>query len=433
MTDCNFLQRAIALVQQATTEDRNKDYENALEHYQIALQYFMTALQYEKSETSKQVVRAKVQEYLARAEQLKEYLKKGRDDKKPIGATAGENASGEEEGGESKKFKAALEGAILREKPNVKWDDVAGLFKAKENLKEAVIMPLKFPHMFKTIRRPWKGILLYGPPGTGKSYLAKAVATEANSTFFAVSSSDLVSKWLGESEKLVRSLFEMARAAAPAIIFIDEIDSLCSARSDNESESARRIKTEFLIQMDGVAVGEQSRVLVLGATNLPWALDPAIRRRFEKKVFIGLPDIAARQRMFEIHTKKCPHALQPQQFRNLAESTEGYSGSDIAICVREAMMQPVRKVQDATHFKKVSAPYRNDRSRMRHDYMTPCSPGDPKAQEMSWTDIEDGELMLEPSVVYQDFRRAIRDVKPSVSDEDVVQHRDWTAQFGSEG
>merc|ERR1712000_744092 len=139
------------------------------------------------------------------------------------------------------------------------------------------------------------------------------------------------------------------------------------------------------------------RVLVLGATNLPWALDPAIRRRFEKKVFIGLPDIAARQRMFEIHTKKCPHALQPQ------------------------------------HFKKVSAPYRNDRSRMRHDYMTPCSPGDPKAQEMSWTDIEDGELMLEPSVVYQDFRRAIRDVKPSVSDEDVVQHRDWTAQFGSEG
>lgn len=225
----------------------------------------------------------------------------------------------------------------------------------------------------------------------------------------------------------------MARAAAPAIIFIDEIDSLCSARSDNESESARRIKTEFLIQMDGVAVGEKSRVLVLGATNLPWALDPAIRRRFEKKVFIGLPDLTARQRMFEIHTKKCPHALSGQQFRALSEATEGYSGSDIAICVREAMMQPVRKVQDATHFKKVSAPDRRNRNQVRNDYLTPCSPGDPHAQEMSWTDIENGDLLLEPSVVFQDFRRAIRDVKPSVSDEDVVQHRDWTAQFGSEG
>merc|ERR1712137_1223222 len=375
----------------------------------------------------------KVKEYLERAEQLKEYLKKSKTDKKPIGATSGENGNGEEEGGESKKFKNALESAILREKPNVQWDDVAGLFKAKDSLKEAVIMPLKFPHMFKSIRRPWKGILLYGPPGTGKSYLAKAVATEANSTFFAVSSSDLVSKWLGDSEKLVRSLFEMARAAAPAIIFIDEIDSLCSARSDNESESARRIKTEFLIQMDGVAVGEKSRVLVLGATNLPWALDPAIRRRFEKKVFIGLPDTTARQRMFEIHTKKCPHAMRANEFRELAESTEGYSGSDIAICVREAMMQPVRKVQDATHFKQVSAPDRRNRSLIRNDYLTPCSPGDPKAKEMAWTDIENGDLMLEPSVVFQDFRRAIRDVKPSVSDEDVVQHREWTAQFGSEG
>lgn len=294
-------------------------------------------------------------------------------------------------------------------------------------------MPLKFPHMFKSIRRPWKGILLYGPPGTGKSYLAKAVATEANSTFFAVSSSDLVSKWLGDSEKLVRSLFEMARAAAPAIIFIDEIDSLCSARSDNESESARRIKTEFLIQMDGVAVGDKSRVLVLGATNLPWCLDPAIRRRFEKKVYIGLPDTTARQRMFEIHTKKCPHAMRANEFRELAEATEGYSGSDIAICVREAMFQPVRKVQDATHFKRVSAPDRKNRQIMRHDYLTPCSPGDPAAKEMSWTDVQDGTLMLEPSVVYQDFRRAIRDVKPSVSEDDIVQHREWTAQFGSEG
>ena len=150
------------------------------------------------------------------------------------------------------------------EKPNVKRSDVAGLDTAKESLKEAVILPIKFPHLFTGNRKPWRGILLFGPPGTGKSYLAKAVATEANnSTFFSVSSSDLVSKWLGESEKLVKNLFQMAREHKPSIIFIDEVDSLCSSRSDNESESARRIKTEFLVQMQGVG-NDNDGILVLG-------------------------------------------------------------------------------------------------------------------------------------------------------------------------
>ena len=126
---------------------------------------------------------------------------------------------------------------------------MAGLDKAKEALKETVILPHRFPQLFVGKRKPFKGILLYGPPGTGKSYLAKAVATEADSTFFSVSSADLVSKWQGESEKLVRNLFEMAREAGKAIIFIDEVDSLCGSRGEGEAESSRRIKTEFLVQM----------------------------------------------------------------------------------------------------------------------------------------------------------------------------------------
>jgi vacuolar protein-sorting-associated protein 4 len=194
-------------------------------------------------------------------------------------------------------------GAILSEKPNVRWDDVAGLDGAKEALKEAVILPIKFPHLFTGKRVPWRGILLYGPPGTGKSFLAKAVATEADSTFFSVSSSDLVSKWMGESERLVKNsflgnslslqhvtqpflvifrlvkqLFKMARENKPAIIFIDEVDSLCGTRGEGESEASRRIKTEFLVQMNGVG-NETDGILVLGASNIPWQLDSAIRRR----------------------------------------------------------------------------------------------------------------------------------------------------------
>lgn len=252
---------------------------------------------------------------------------------------------------EKKKLQGKLEGAIVVEKPHVKWSDVAGLEGAKEALKEAVILPIKFPHLFTGKRVPWKGILLFGPPGTGKSYLAKAVATEANnSTFFSVSSSDLVSKWLGESEKLVRNLFELARAHKPSIIFIDEVDSLCSSRSENESESARRIKTEFLVQMQGVGK-DSDGILVLGATNIPWVLDSAIRRRFEKRIYIPLPEEHARLVMFKIHLGSTAHVLTEENLKQLAHMTEGYSGADISIVVRDALMQPVRKVQTATHFK----------------------------------------------------------------------------------
>ena len=162
---------------------------------------------------------------------------------------------------------------------------MAGLHQAKALLKEAVIMPIKFPQFFTGKRKPWKGILLYGPPGTGKSYLAKAVATEAGaSCFLSVSSSDLVSKFQGESEKLVRNLCELARLNAPAIIFVDEVDSLCGSRSEGSgNDSGRRIITEFLVQMNGVGKGNEG-ILVLGATNTPWELDSAIRRRFEKRV-----------------------------------------------------------------------------------------------------------------------------------------------------
>ena len=300
---------------------------------------------------------------------------------------------------------------------------MAGLEAAKEALKEAVILPIKFPHLFTGKRQPWKGILLYGPPGTGKSYLAKAVATEANSTFFSVSSSDLVSKWMGESERLVKQLFNLARENRPSIIFIDEIDALCGPRGKGESEASRRIKTELLVQMDGVG-NDSKGVLILGATNIPWQLDAAIRRRFQRRVHISLPDQPARMRMFEIAVGTTPCELKADDYKTLGKLSEGYSGSDIAIAVQDALMQPVRKIQTATHYKKVDVD--------GAEKLTPCSPGDAGAIEMNWVQV-DTEQLLEPPLQVKDFIKAIKSSRPTVSGEDLKRSAEWTLEFGSEG
>jgi len=217
MSNTDFLGRAIEKVRQAIELDNTADYEKAYQTYYDALNLFMLALKWEKNPKSKEMIRGKVSEYMDRAEKLKAHLADAdAKRKKPgmvgvNGTSTGGTGKGKENGEDgaepidedSKKLRNALASAILTERPNISWDDVAGLEGAKEALKEAVLLPIKFPHLFHGKRQPWKGILLYGPPGTGKSYLAKAVATEANSTFFSVSSSDLVSKWMGESERYV--------------------------------------------------------------------------------------------------------------------------------------------------------------------------------------------------------------------------------------
>lgn len=430
------LQKAIDLASKAAEEDKAKNYEEALRCYQGAIQYFLHAIKYEvQGDRSKQSIRQKCAEYLDRAEELKKYLKKKETSPpaKPVKESDSKGSESDDEGdSEKKKFKNQLSGAIVMEKPNIKWDDVAGLEGAKEALKEAVILPIKFPHLFTGKRTPWRGILLFGPPGTGKSYLAKAVATEANnSTFFSISSSDLVSKWLGESEKLVKNLFSLAREHKPSIIFIDEIDSLCGSRSENESEAARRIKTEFLVQMQGVGNNNEG-ILVLGATNIPWTLDSAIRRRFEKRIYIPLPEAPARSYMFKLHLGSTPSSLTEENFITLGSKTDGYSGADVSIIVRDALMQPVRKVQSATHFKKVRGSPPNSPGVVVDDMLTPCSPSDPNAVEMTWVDVP-GDKLLEPVVSMNDMLSSLASTKPTVNEEDLEKLQKFTDDFGQEG
>jgi len=449
------LDRAIEIVQRAIEEDTKQNYPEAYKQYQNALDYFMLALKClffppccllfndllvdEKNEKSKQLIKSKVAEYIGRAEVLKEHLSNADEKRarKAVGAngmsSGGPGGGGTKKDGDSddqdpevKKLRAGLANAIIIDKPNVRWDDVAGLEVAKESLKEAVILPIKFPHLFTGKRTPWRGILLYGPPGTGKSYLAKAVATEAKSTFFSVSSSDLVSKWQGDSERLVKQLFQMARENKPAIIFIDEVDSLAGTRNESESEGSKRIKTEFLVQMNGVG-HDDTGVLVLGATNIPWSLDPAIKRRFEKRIYIPLPGLEARRNMFEIHVGSTPCELSAKDYRTLAEKSDGYSGSDIAVVVRDALMQPVRKVLSATHFKHLPPPADSEVMKW-----TPCSPGDPEAVEKNWSEVESDELQ-EPPLRFADFLKSVESVRPTVTADDIMRHEEWTKESGADG
>jgi vacuolar protein-sorting-associated protein 4 len=204
-----------------------------------------------------------------------------------------------------------------------------------------------------------------------------------------------------------------------------------SARSDNENESSRRIKTEFLVQMQGVGK-DASGILVLGATNIPWGLDSAIRRRFERRVYIPLPDVRARSAMFKIHIGSTPHSMTKQQFDEFARLTEGYSGSDISILVRNALMEPVRTCQIATHFKRVSGPSSDNSDVICDDMLTPCSPGTPGAIEMSLNEVDPNKL-LPPIVTYNDFLKALRTARPSVSQDDLGSFVKFTEEFGQEG
>lgn len=303
----------------------------------------------------------------------------------------------------------------------VSWEDIAGLTTAKNSLKEAVVYPFLRPDLFRGLREPITGMLLFGPPGTGKTMLARAVAFESKSTFFSISASSLTSKYLGESEKLVRALFSVAKKLAPSIIFVDEIDSILGSRNnDGENESSRRIKNEFLVQwsslsraaagnekknsdskMDGDknttstnSESDDTRVLVLAATNLPWSIDEAARRRFVRRQYIPLPGAETRLAQFKKLLSHQKHTLTSEDFEKLVQLTDDYSGSDITSLAKDAAMGPLRELGDQLLF-------------MDRDNIRPM-----------------GLL---------DFQNSLEYIKPSVSKEGLEKYEEWAAKFGSSG
>lgn len=281
---------------------------------------------------------------------------------------------------------------IMDHGPPVAWDDIAGLEFAKTTIKEIVVWPMLRPDIFTGLRGPPKGILLFGPPGTGKTLIGKCIACQSGATFFSISASSLTSKWVGEGEKMVRALFAIARCHQPAVIFIDEIDSLLSQRTDGEHDSSRRIKTEFLVQLDGAATAAEDRVLVVGATNRPQEIDEAARRRLAKRLYIPLPVAAARLQIVTNLMAQEKNQMRDEELHSVVTATQGFSGADMTQLCREAALGPIRSIQ------------LGDITTITAEQVRP--------------------------ILYSDFQEALNTVRPSVSSKDLELYEEWNKTFG---
>ena len=241
---------------------------------------------------------------------------------------------------------------VVTKKSDLSFKDYIGNKEAIEMIRQSVILPRLHPDVFVGLRQPSRGMLMYGPPGTGKTFLAKCTASEANCNFFSLSASALTSKWVGEGEKMVKTLFQLAAVIAPSIIFIDEIDSLLTARVEGEQESTRRMKTEFLVQMDGIS-SQSTSIFFMASTNVPWEIDQAVLRRFPIKTYIGLPNQSQRIKILK-NLLKPPnlHNITNEQFKTLAKNTKLYSPDDLKNIAQNAAKQ-IFNNKNIKHYKNI--------------------------------------------------------------------------------
>ncbi len=367
----NYAKKAVEADQRGNTR-------TAVIYYYKAIVALKKLVKAESRKAVRKIYEERLKQYSSRVQKLLSEIK---------GARLGKSGKEEHE------LERIAREAIIIEKPKVSWEDIANLENAKRALMEAIVWPMQRPDLFRGSRRPWKGILLFGPPGCGKTLLAKAVAGSVDATFLNIDAALILSKWLGESEKIVKSIFRIAREHQPAIIFIDEVDAIASMRREGENEAIHRVKTVFLTQMDGLLSSPNERIVVIGATNVPELLDPAFRRRFEKRIYVPPPDFRARKEIFRIHLRDVEVA-DDVDYDELARLTEGYTGHDIALIVREAVMNPIRELAEKGLLTRKDVK--------------------PRPVKMS------------------DLLEALKKIKPSITGEEIRKYEVWARKFASE-
>jgi len=404
-SDNKIFNAAIKLANEAIELDKQKQFDDAADKYLRASETLNEFAKFCKNTKLKKLAQEKALQYFKRADMLTQLKNKklkvpsgrvpSKDKKKnKYDRESGEPEEDEEMSDDEKELRKTIEGTIITERPTITWGDVAGMDVPKQAIREAVVLPMSHPELFKGARKPWRGILLFGPPGCGKTLIAKAAANECGVQFFAADSASLVSKWLGESEKLLKTLFKVARLDAPSLIFMDHLDSLAGKRGGgHEGGGERRIKTQFLQEMQGVKSNTDKLVTLMGATNLPWDIDSAVLRRFEKKIYCGLPTVEGRTKIFELCTKEV-EMDDTIDFKELGAISEGYSGSDIATVCREVVMLPVRELDVSGQL-----------SSSNNDFTL-------------------------RKITREDFINVLENIKPVVSDAEIEKFEKWREEFG---
>jgi vacuolar protein-sorting-associated protein 4 len=380
----NLYAKARQIAQDAVNADDNQNHQEAYRLYLQSAEILIELTKFTENPQLTKIYENRAKEYIGRAKALNKINKNNQNSKN--------NTNRGEQSDQNSELDQNIEASIVSENPDITLNDVAGLEAVKRSLREAIVLPLKRPDLFTGSRQPWRGILLHGPPGCGKTMIAKATAGDIDATFFNVSAATLVSKWMGESEKLVKRLYEVAKEKQPSIIFIDEVDSLTQSRNENENDAMRRVKTQLLASMEGLASNKEDRVVTIGATNVPWEIDSAFRRRFQRRIYVPLPDEEARKIIFQINSKGI-ELDKNIDFKKLSSKTNEYTGSDIANICREAIMAPIREL---------------DSSNL----------------------IDDSSVKARP-VTQKDYLNALNNVKKSVSSSELTRFIEWDREFGA--
>lgn len=283
---------------------------------------------------------------------------------------------------------------IVSQKPEVSWDDIGGLDDAKKDIREAIILP--FVKAKPTYIKAPRTILLYGPPGSGKTLLAKASSNTLSATFFEARMPTLLSKYFGESQKLINALFEKAKKTQPSLIFIDELDSVAMSRDSNIDESTRRVLAQLLTEIEGFNTSKDERVLIMGATNKPWDLDDAVVSRFQKRIYVPLPDDRARRAILQIHLEGAD--ISEINMSSLVERTGGFSGRDLASLCRQVITNMVREQN-------------------------------PSIERLTVKELEAYSLKYR-SLQVKDFDSAFEKIKPTTHPKDIEKYEGWRKEFG---
>jgi len=428
----DFLTSGNELINKAILCDNDKKYQEAFKLYMLGLEYLENARKYEKCEPKHKAISKKMEEYMERAEALGRYLKEGNTPdasgnaiKKEKDAPKDKEKDGQ---GSKSDVEVNIDSIVVSVSPNVRFDQITGLEETKKVLEAALVWPNKFKKFFEANNtQPMRSLLLYGPPGTGKTLLAKAVATEMKSCFITVNSTVIMSKWLGESEKIMQRIFEIARSKAPCVLFFDEVDGILSSRTDsNSSETSNKVKNVILTNMDGFdSGGKENGLFILAATNNPSSLDIAAGRRFHQRLYIPLPDQSMRKEMFKKKLELSVNELADDDYDAAANATENYSGADIETVVKYTKESALRKYSNATQFIV-------DEEGLYIPLDCVDSTEGLKVVEMRMGDMTQEQMKVLP-INRNDLMVSITKNKPSTNVAELKKYDQYTQMFGSSG